>query len=751
MAEVKLLVEPSLEVEGTRFQVLRYDLTESLSELSRLRCAVTELDVEPKNPAELIGKTAILTLARTDGIQRREFVGRVVVAAREVDEDDVRCLSLEVAPVPWALSKRADCRVFQHQTVVDIAKAVLEAAGVPADQQDWRVTEEHPEKEYLVQYRETDLDFLWRILAEEGIYFAVHHEDGADKLVFGDDPRGLGDVEEPTALPYHYGHGGDEAIDAVMRLVHEHTVTSDKVTLRDYTPDKPKLDVTATVESDDDGDHVLEIYDYPARAADPSEAERLAKILLDEHQAPRQVVRGEAGVLHLRPGLRVTLEGHPYAPLNQEYLITGVSIVGSTPRLGAAAEAEAGQRYRLSFTAVPTETTRYRPAPRPRQARVAGLQTAVTTGASGEEIHTNESGAVKIRYHWDRLGPEDDGSSLWCRTSQLALGGSMLLPRMGWEVSVDHLEGDPDRPLVMGRMYNGEKPPPYKLPDEAVKSALQTATSPGGGSTNELRTSDGAGSEEMFFNASKDMTVDVKNNTTESVGSNSTRSIGANQAKNVTNSVTATVGANQSLSVGGDQAIKVETKLQDEVGADHSLTIGGNRDMKIGGDHKRDVSGNATHDVGAMMVDLVVGSTTEEILGDYKHDVGAALVDITVADRVVAVTGSITETAGAAKVIAVNGGRGVSVDGSMMQQVAGAIINVASGDRAESSGATYTEIAAGAQVVKANNITIEADGMITLVMGASILNMNPAMITLMGVSIKLDGKTADLGALIVDN
>src|SRR5690606_463800 len=140
----------------------------------------------------------------------------------------------------------------------------------------------------------------------------------------------------------------------------------------------------------------------------------------------RQMVRGEAGVLHLRPGLRVTLEGHPYAPLNQEYLVTGVTIVGSTPRLGAGEAADQGQRYRCSFSAVPTETTRYRPVSRPRQTTIVGLQTALTTGAPGEEIHTNEGGAVKIRYYWDRLGPEDDASSLWCRTSQLALGGSML-------------------------------------------------------------------------------------------------------------------------------------------------------------------------------------------------------------------------------------------------------------------------------------------------------------------------------------
>lgn len=749
MADVVVLVQPTMTIAADTYRVLRYRLEEELSVPSALSCEVTQDDTEPKNPADLVGQTAVLDLGRTDGSQKRQFAGQIVQAGRAPDDDDVRTLHLTIAPAPWRLGKRADCRVFQKKTVVDIAKQVLETAGVTADKQDWQIAFDHPEREYLVQYRETDLAFIQRILAEEGIYYAVHHKDGAEVVVFGDDPHGVGDIEGTATLPFHYDSGFGESFDKVMRVRQTLSVTSDKVMLRDYNPKVPKLAVEATVQSEDDGEHVLEVYDYPARCEDPAEAERLAQISLFALQADRDVVQGETGVLSMAPGLRFTIESHPYEPLNQQYLITKVLIEGSAPRLGAQSQEQ--PTYRCYFHGVPTAKTSYRPPRLPRAADLVGLQTTFTTGPAGQEICVNDAGAVKIRYHWDRLGPTDDGSSCWARTSQVPTGGSMLLPRMDWEVSTVHLEGDPDRPLVMGRMYNAQKPPPYSLPGDCARSALQTATTPGGGSSNELRTTDTKGSEEMFFNASKDMTVDVKNNTTESVGNCCSRSIGSDQTKNVTNSVTCSIGGSQTLTVGANQKLNVETQLQEEIGADHSLDIGGSRDLKIGGDHKRDVGGDSSLEVTGNMIDLVVGSITEETLGSYTHNVSAALCDITVCDRNLIVGGSITETAGAAKIIGVLGGRGVEVGGNMMTQVAGAILNIASGDRVDKAGGSYTEIAAGAQLVKANNIVIEADSLLSLVMGASTITLLPAAVALAGLQIKLDGNVSDLGALVVDN
>jgi len=750
MAEVTSIVLPALTVDGRPFEVLEYDLSEAVSAISELVCEVVEQDQEPCNPGELVGQDAELQLRRTVGDATRSFFGRVVEARREAAADGVRTVHLRMATLPFALSQRADCRAWFDaggKTARDIAEAVLEAAGIGGELQTWQLSAEHPPRTYVVQYRERDLPFMLRVLSEEGIYFATHHDDGP-KLVFSDDPRGLGDAA-PAVLPYRHEHGFEEAADVATRVSQVHEVRTDKVTLRDRDIDRPQLAVEGDAESEDPGEHGLEVYDFPARCNEPDEAKRLAQIALEQFQMGRQTIAGDTGALGLFPGLRVTVEEHPYAPLNQEYVVTSMRIRGRAPRLGR--QDDGAFDYRATFEAVPTATAKLRPEHVRRQGLAPGLSTARTTGAGGEEIHVDERGAVKIRYPWDRLGPEDDKSSEWFRTSQLALGDSMLLPRMDWEVSVAHLDGDPDRGIVTGRLYDGTHPPPYNLPDEAFRSSLQTATSPGGGSVNEMRMGDGKGAEQMFFNASKDMSVDIKNNTTESVGANLSRTVGNDQTQTVTNSSTCTVGGSQTVDVGADQSIKVETQLQDEVGGDHSLTIGGNRDMKVGGDHKRDVGGSASLTVGGMMVDLIVGSCTEETLANYTHDVGAAIVDITASNRLITVGKNITETTGAAKIIAVKGGRGMSISGTFNQQVVGAIANVASGDKVESAGATYTEIAAGAQMVKADNITIEADGMLTFVMGASMINLNPAMVTVMGVSIKLDGKTSDLGALIVDN
>ncbi len=749
MADVKIRVDASLTIDGSNYEVLRYELVEALSEPSVLECEVMQQAAEPAHPHDLIDQTATLHLEKSDGSQQRDFVGRVVRAGRIAAGDDVRTVQLTVAPVPWALGKRADCRVFQKLSVVDIAKQVLSAAGIGADHQDWRTRGTHSKREYVVQYRERDLDFLQRIFAEEGIYWAVHHVGGKDLLVVGDQVTGLGDAPV-TNMQYFAGQGFEEAIDAVMRLSQTSRVTTDKVTLRDYNFLKPKLEVESTVESTDPGGHVLEVYDYPARGVEPPDAKRLAEVLLDELAADKTLVRGETGTLALAPGLAFSIENHPYAPLNQKVLVTRVRIAGEAPRLGARQGAHGGRGYRCEWTAIPAKV-HYRPPARPRAAQMVGLQVAVTTGAGGEEIHPNEHGEVKLSYPWDRLGPKDDGSSRWVRTTQLALGESMLLPRVGWEVSAAHEEGDPDRPLVLGRMYNAQKRPPYKLPDEAVKSSVQTATSPGGGSVNEMRMSDGKGSEEMHFNASKDMTVDVKNNTTEHIGANRTHSVGSNLTKEVTNSVTASVGGSQKVSVDGNQNVSISTKHQDEVKGDHSLHIGGNRNMKIGGDHKLDVGGDSNSDISGRRIDLVVGSVTYSVLGDYNHDVSSALIDITTGDRTLTVGGDITEAAGAAKIVATRGGRGVDVGGGLTQKVGGAVIHIASADRAEEAGGSYTEVAAGAHIVKANNIVIEADSMLTLMMGAAILNLTPASVTVMGASIKLDGDVVDEAGLVLDN
>jgi type VI secretion system secreted protein VgrG len=743
---------PSVTIAGRSYYVLRYDLDERMSQLGALDLDLWD-DAEETLPApgDILDKAATFTLKRSDESQERSFVGTVVHAEITFDEDDLPFLKVTVAPRLWNLEKRADSRVFQKMTGPDIVKKVLTEAGVPAAQQDWRLTEAHAERLYTVQYRETDLAFVHRLLFEEGIYFAVHHVDGKDMLVLGDAPTGLGEVEGTSSLPFFEDFGPEGSADRVIRVGKTAAVKSDKVFTRDYNPDKPSTKLEATVEGTDAGGHELEIYEYPARADDEAGAKRIAQVILDSVQADRDVTHGETGSLALWPGLRFSIEEHPYDPLNQEYMVLRSHISGEQPRqhdLGSGRT----PKLTIRFWGIPTGSAKYRPPRRERQQRIVGLQTALTTGPGGEEIHVNDKGQVKVSYPWDRLGKKDDTSSRWIRTSQLQIGGSMYLPRMKWEVAVRHVEGDTDRPFVFGRVYNAVTPPPYALPKHAAKSSVQTNTTPGGGSSNEYRMHDGKGGEEIFMNASKDMTTHVKNNATEKIGNDYKKKVGSNQSREVTDSQSANVGSNQKITVTGNQTIHTETFLVDEVAANVDLTISGSRDMKVGGDHKRDVSGSSSLTVGSNQFDLVVGSVTDETMANFKHDVGAALIELSVADRTVTVAGDITEHAGAAKVIAVKGGRGVKVDGSMTAKTIGAIVNVASADHTEEAGGNYTEVAVGAQLVKAGgDISYEADSLLTVVMGASILSLTPASVALIGLSAKLQGDVADTAILIIDN
>jgi type VI secretion system secreted protein VgrG len=756
MADGLVNVKGAVEIDGEAYRLLACQIRESLSALPVAVIELGTLDsvnnAGPPDPTGMIGKPVLITLAREDESQSRTFAGIATEATRFADKEGRPFTRITVVPRLFRLGKRADCRTFQQESVPDIVKKVLTGAGVGEDAQEARLSGSYAPRVYCVQYRETDLDFVARLLSEEGIYFAVTFADGKDKVVFCDDPTGLDDLEGNASLPFAHTFGSGTSRECVLWVKEANEVRSDKAFIRDYDFERPKLALEASVEGKDDGAHALEVYQYPGRFLDEDVGKRYAQVLLDSLQAERHIVTGETTVLTMSPGRRFTITDHPYEPLNQEVLITAVEVeyrVGFSSQ-GTAAQS-GGQAYACRFTAVPTATTAYRPPRRERAAAIPGLQTAVTTGPSGQEIHTDKHGRVKARYMWDRLGKADDTSSLWMRTSQVPTGGSMLLPRVGWEVSVRHVEGDPDVPIVMSRLYNTVTPPPYALPAGKARGAMQTATTPGGGSSNELRMDDTKGKEEMMFNASKDMTVDVVNNTTESIGNNATHSIGSNHKVNVTNSVTASVGASQTVSVGSDQTVHVETFLVEQIAGAHTLDIGGNRDLKIGGDHRREVIGADKTEVGSLMTDLVVGKVSTEGSADLKIDVGTASALITAGDHNLEVIGDHTEATGAAKAVIAVAGRGVEITGALTQKVAGAILAKIGGDRADTAATMFTEVAAGAHILKADNVVFEGETLVSFVMGASTITLTPVSISIAGVSIKIDGAVAETAALILDN
>ena len=737
----------SLEIDGTAYSLIRVESHQAIDEAGVLRCELTDGAGGPE-PGSLLGKKLTLKLTREAGDEERIFVGTVVEAdSSTVHSGEVRGTRLVARPRLYQLELRASSRVFQHKTVPDNLKQVLADAGIPQADQDWRTTTSYPERLYVTQYRETDWAFVRRLGSEHGIALAVDASSGSDKVAFfdGDLDAIAGDAE----LSYGHGDGLVASGDAITELSHERSLVSGKVHLRDYDFTRPKLALDGKAECGSDTEKRLEIYAYPGRFSEPAEGKRLAQVLLDSVQARREIVSGTTNTLRLAPGRTFKLTGHPYEPLNRQYLVLAVDLVHEVVR-PRGRERAAGRRSHISFVAIPTESTTYRPVRQARAVAAPGAQVAVTTGPAGMEIYPDEHGRVKVHFPWDREGKTDETSSLWIRTCQVPLGGSMLTPRIGWEALLDFVDGDPDLPFVFGRLYNAQKPPPYALPANKTRMAIQTATTPGGGSSNEVRMEDKAGQEEMFMNASKDACVSVGNNATETVGNNETRTIGANQSLAVTDSMSVNVGANQTLSVGGDQTIHVGTFMVDDVGS-HSHSIGGSRDIKAGGDHKRTVSGASTLSIGGMQTDLVAGSVDEEGLATMQETISAALVEITASDRTVTVSGNHKETAGAAKVILSKGGRDVTVGGSLKQKVAGAILTKVKGGREDSSDGDFMEVAGGAQIIKAANVVFEADSLLSVVMGASTITLTPASVSIAGAKITIDGECDQAGALVTNN
>ncbi|HEU4534198.1 MAG TPA: type VI secretion system tip protein TssI/VgrG [Polyangiaceae bacterium] len=766
----------TIEIGGETYFVLGFELVEAVGAVASLACSVVDASRRAPPAAALLGRPATFRLSRGSLGPGRSFGGAVVEASRRVEPGSRPSTSIVVAPGVWRLGRRVNCRAFRRQTLEGVVAAIFAAAGLPADGVRWALGRAYAEREYAVQYRETDLEFLLRILTEEGIYAVPRHDDEGERLVLADDPAGLGPVDGPATLVYRPSFGPAPAGDHVSELRQRRRVVTDKVSTRDYDPKAPRAALDASAESADPGAHALEVYLYPGRFREAEVGRRRAENLLHALQATRDVVSGETPSLGLRPGLTFSIVEHPYAAFNREYLVTAVRLrggPGGDGREGAGGSREgmgggrdgagggregtgggregAGQAALCSFEAVPTGTSPYRPARRPAARAVPGLQTATTAGPAGAEIHTNEQGEVKASFPWDRGAPRDERASPWARTLQVPLGGAMLVPRTGWEVAVGYAEGDLERPYVLARLYNGVTKPPYALPAQGASAALQTATTPGGGSHNELRLDDTKGREHMSFTGSKDMSVDVGNNTTESVKQHYVREVGSNHALNVTNSLTATVGAAQRVKVGGAQKTKVETLLVEQIGGSHELTIAGARSLLVGGDHRRQVGGDASVEVGAVQTDAIVGSASESALGSLTHEVGAALVEVTATTRLVSVAGHYAEQAGALKIVGTASGRDVVVSGPLTQKTGGAVASFVGGDRTESASATLTEVAGGAHVVKAANVTYEADVSLTVVMGASTLTLLPAMVAVAGVSIKLDGVVKDGGALVVDN
>jgi type VI secretion system secreted protein VgrG len=463
------------------------------------------------DPEALLRKPATLAMELADGTER---VVRGLIR-RFVQLDGGGALTnyvAELVPPLWFLSLGSDCRIFQRQTVPEILGTIFDEHGIT----DYRfeVAGEVPEREYCVQYRESHLAFVSRLLEEEGIFYFFENDAERHVLVLADNPGAVQPCPGQASARMAGQAGPWQHEDVLTGLAIERVARTGKVTLTDYNYLTPTADLKAPMA----GAEPEERYDYPGRYEQRERGERLARLQLEAHEAGRLTVRGEGTCRAFQPGYRFALKEHYRHDLNdREYQIVRVQHAGDSGGFGSG-RGEDAVDYRGVVEAVPYDVP-YRPpclTPRPL---VHGLQTAEVVGPGGEEIWTDQHGRVKVQFHWDRLGKKNEDSSCWVRVAQPWAGkgwGSLAIPRIGQEVVVEFLEGDPDRPLIVGSVYNADQAPPYSPKDGGVVSGLRSNTHKGSG-YNEMSMNDTAGKEMITIHAQYDMSTTVEHDDTQRV------------------------------------------------------------------------------------------------------------------------------------------------------------------------------------------------------------------------------------------
>lgn len=571
-------VEVTFQVQGLsdELHVLGFQAEEGLSRLFQL-----EVDLACKSAMvkfdSVIGQPACLTLKNDQG---PHYLHGVVCRFQQREKGRNHTVyHATVVPRAWKLLHRHDCRIFQNKNIKQIIEDLLKKANID-HQIRLKGNQDPVTREYCVQYRESDWNFISRLLEEEGFFYYFEHQQSKHVLQIGNDLMLHTKIPgSSSTLGYHPPGPQVPGEEHVISFQYEENVRSGKVTLNDFSFLKPTLDYKNPDTGKKDQD--LEVYDYPGLYELPETGKGLAQVRLQEHEVARKMGSGQSDSIRLRSGYTFTLDQYDRTDLNKkEYLLLRVLHLGEKHGDLESGAVSKRIRYVNSFACIPKDVP-YRPPRVTPKPFVQGSQTAIVVGPKGEEIYTDKHGRIKVQFHWDRLGQKDQNSSCWIRVSQLWAGqswGALWIPRIGHEVIVDFLEGDPDRPIVIGRVYHAQNVPPYTLPDEKTKSTIKSNSSMGGGGSNELRFEDKKGSEEIYIHAQKDQNQVILNNHTISVGADQTRTIQKNRTSTIKdgNDTFTIEKGNQSITLkAGDQSIKVTGKIELEATSSITLKCGG--------------------------------------------------------------------------------------------------------------------------------------------------------------------------------
>jgi len=704
--------EFEIEVDGFGsgdLQALEFTAEERLSRpyVAEVTALVAEgVTLDGQN---LLGAKATLHLHLGDGNDR--LLSGVVSQVQgwvEGGKETRDLVRLQIAPTLWRLGQTRNNRIFQGKTLPEIAQEVL-SAGRVEHRSD--LVEEYPVREYVVQYAESDLDFVSRLLEECGIFYYFEHDADPVTMVLCDDSRSRPSVAGSGGVVFREPSAKNPTREALEAHASRLEVCSDAVMLRDFDFARPGLDLTASAR----GAGALELYEYPGGYTDLEEGKSLARVRLEEVRARAERFASSGSTRRLLPGYVFELSEHPVEPMNDRFLVLAVRHQGRQ-RQARAGETEP-EAYRCQVESQ-RATVPYRPPRMTPRPLLPGPQTAVVVGPPGEEIHTDHHGRIKVQFHWDRQGKKDDHSSCWMRVAQAWAGpgwGALYLPRIGQEVVVEFCEGDADRPLVTGSVYNGANPPPVSLPGEKTRSTLRSASSPGGDGSNELRFEDQKGSEEVYLHAQKDLNLVVENDKTEHVLGSETHSVDKDLARRVTGNQTLSVGKDDTTTVQGNQTLEVATGRTTTVAGTHTETVGADQIIDIGGALALTVAQAAVETVGLGKA-LSVG-------GVYAVSVGGAMNELVGGVRSEEVGGAKVEVVGAKKTETVAGARTMQIGGDLSETVEKKRTLKVGKDFVLNVGGKLSQTVKKGQTLKAKEILLSAEEKLLVKVGSASLEV----------------------------
>ncbi len=588
------------EISGVsaELSVVEFEAKEAISSLFEVNLSLAS-EGEVKFD-EVINKEALLTIQGEE--KERYFHGIINHFVETGSKGRFYLYDAKVVPLFWLLSLEKDCRIFQNKNVQEIVQDIFQDAKITSKNFEFRLQnkDQYQPREYCVQYRETDLNFISRLFEEEGIFYFFEHAKEKHVMVIGDSPVNYKNIEGNKELEWHPTDSMVPGEEFVYQFIVSRQICSGKVTQKDFNFEKPSLDLKT--EEKAGTFQQLEIYDYPGRYRDNDRGQKLTKVRLQEAELFINKAEGEGNSPRFTPGFKFQLSKQERinAGPDLEYLLVSILHRGEQPQvLEEMIDTKKGLKYFNRFISLPSDPKNpvyFRPQRITPKPIVEGIQTAIVVGPKNEEIYTEKYGRVKVQFHWDREGAKDDKSSCWIRVASIFAGGQyggIFTPRIGQEVIVDFLEGDPDQPLITGRVYNADLMPPYTLPDEKTKSTIKTNSSIGGDGFNEIRFEDEKGKEQIFIHGEKDIDIRIKSDRRE------------------------TIGNDRNLVVKRDQLDKIERDKHVKIERDEFRETSNDYNLKIGGKEAAEVGGSLSLTVGGDVIEVFKGGHNEQVTQSY--------------------------------------------------------------------------------------------------------------------------------------